>query len=85
MYVLILNICFFWGGLGADHIFSLKLLRDWQQQGSLREAGARPRPSFCSVPSQQGSPYSHYDPKARLSCCAVFTKSKFEKGKPGEL
>lgn len=73
-------------GLGTDHIFSLELLWDRQQQGSLREAGAGPGPSFCSIPSQQDSPHSHHDPKARLNiCCWVFTKPKFPKGKLWEL
>lgn len=72
-------------GLGADHLFSLKLLRDWQQQGSLCEAGTRPHPPLCSVPSKQGGPYAHYDPKARHSNCSIFAKSKFPKGKLSEL
>lgn len=76
---------FFFLALGADHLFSLKLLWDWQQQGSLREAGTRPHPSLCPVPSKQDSPYAHYDPKARLSRCSVFAKSKFPKGKLCEL
>lgn len=66
--------------LGTDHIFSLKLLWDWQQQGSLREAGARPGAPFCSVPSEQDSPHPHHDPKARLLFMRIH-QVKIPKGK----
>lgn len=66
--------------LGTDHIFSLKLLRDWQQQGSLCEAGARPGAPFCSVPSKQDSPHPHHDSKARLLLIRIH-QVKIPKGK----
>lgn len=50
---------------GADHIFSLQLLRGWQQQRRLHQDGPRPGAALCSVSSQQDEPRAHAEAKVR--------------------